>query len=323
MDFLPAYTYLTEAEWQAKITAAEKILLSCTMCPRNCKVDRVANQKGYCQSGFLPEIALITIHHGEEPVISGKNGTGNIFLAHCNLQCIFCQNHQISNSANNRFTLYTAEQLAEEMVQLQNKGVHNIGLVSPSHFALQLIPVIKLATQKGLKIPLVYNSNGYDSVEALALLEGIIDIYLPDCKYGSDSCGSISNVKDYFTQSQAAIREMYRQVGKRLLVENDTALRGLIIRHLVLPDNLAETRLVMEFIAKELSPGLHISLMSQYYPTHQAAKFSQLNRKITPDEYQSAMQICSDLGLDNGWFQMSESSDCYRPDFNNPELPFI
>lgn len=323
MDFLPAYTYLTEAEWQAKISAAEKILSSCTMCPRNCNVNRLADQKGYCQSGLQPEIALITIHHGEEPVISGKNGTGNIFFAHCNLQCIFCQNHQISSPHNSVYTSYSAEELADAMIEMQKKGVHNIGLVSASHLALQLIPVVKLAAQKGLRIPLVYNSNGYDSITTLALLEGIIDIYLPDCKYGSDSCGSISNVKDYFTQSQLAIREMYRQLGKRLLIEYDTALRGLIIRHLVLPDNLAETQLVMEFIANELSPDLHISLMSQYYPTHQAENNNHLNRKITPDEYQSAMQICSDLGLDNGWFQMSESSDCYRPDFNNPELPFI
>jgi len=322
MDFLPAYTYLTEAEWQAKISVAEKILSSCTMCPRNCKVNRLAGQKGYCQSGLQPEIALITIHHGEEPVISGKSGTGNIFFAHCNLQCSFCQNHQISSPRNSAFTSYSAEELADAMIEMQKKGVHSIGLVSPTHFALQLIAAIRLAAGKGLKIPLVYNSNGYDSVSTLALLEGIIDIYLPDCKYGSDQAGGLSNAEDYFTQGKRAISEMYRQVGKRLLIENETAVRGLIIRHLVLPDNLASTLQVMEFISTELSPDLHISLMSQYYPAHKAALNHQLNRKITGEEYQSTIQICQDLGMENGWFQTAESSDCYRPDFSDQEQPF-
>lgn len=318
MDFQPAYKYLTSDDWQNRLSMSKSILSTCSMCPRKCGVNRLIDEKGLCNSGYLPEISCITTHFGEEPVISGKKGTGNIFFSHCNLNCIYCQNYEISQNLDNRLNrIFSTDELADKMLELQNQGVHNIGLVSPTHFALQLLPAIKLASDKGLKIPIVYNSNGYDSVETLRLFEGVIDIYLPDLKYGSDVNGNFSGVTNYFTKAKAAISEMYRQLGNNLYLENEIAVRGLIIRHLVLPNNIAETRNVFEFIAENLSSKIHISLMSQYYPARLAKEYEKLNRTLTDAEYTKAAAYYDEFHFENGWLQSADSNQSYRPEFSD------
>jgi putative pyruvate formate lyase activating enzyme len=308
-----------------RVNSVLSVLERCTCCPRNCGVDRKNGEYGICQSLELPIVSSYTAHHGEEPVLSGTRGAGNIFFGNCNLRCMFCQNHEISQNwkvENNNQITY--ERLAAIMIDLQNRDCHNIGLVSPTHFSAQILKSIYMATQQGLHLPIIYNSNGYDSVEILKLYEDVVDIYLPDFKYGNDTYAKkYSRVDNYFECTGAAIKEMFNQVGDELVYEEGVVVRGLIIRHLVLPNGLAETEKVLKFIAEELSPKVHISLMSQYYPANKANTEPLLSRSLRISEYEKAIELMDKYGLHNGWIQEMESTDSYRPQFNQDrENPF-
>ena len=326
MSFIPSYIKLLESgEFDRRVKIAEEILRSCTSCPRECLVDRTNGELGICQSRDLPVVSSYTPHFGEEPVLSGTRGAGNIFFGNCNLRCVFCQNYVISQNykveSKNEVSI---ERLAGIMLELQDRGCHNIGLVSPTHFSASILKGIKLAAEKGLRLPVIYNTNGYDSVEMLKLYDGVIDIYLPDFKWGEDETGRMySKVKDYFQRAKLAIKEMYRQTGSNLTIEDDVVVRGLIIRHLVMPNGLAESEKVFEYIANELDPGIHISLMAQYYPTNKAHTDILIDRKITYTEYARSLELLNKYGLENGWVQEMESNESYRPYFEETrENPF-
>lgn len=279
---------------------------------------------GTCQSGDQTIVSSYTLHFGEEPVLSGTNGAGNIFFGNCNLRCDCCQNFVISQNPKEEIKNgVSVERLAEIMLELQNKNCHNIGLVSPTHFAVPILKSIKLASDKGLNIPIIYNTNGYDSIEILNLYKDVIDIYLPDFKYGNNEYGRrYSKVPDYFDNAKLAIKEMYEQVGGELVYEDGVVVRGIIIRHLVLPNGLAESEEVFRFVA-ELDPKIHISLMAQYYPTNRASKSILLNRKISETEYVRVLALLEKYGLENGWIQEMESHEFYRPNFDDDrEDPF-
>ena len=318
MTFSPSYKKISEEEFAKRLIQAEEILKSCISCPRNCFVDRTNGELGTCQSGDQPIVSSYTLHFGEEPVLSGTNGAGNIFFGNCNLRCDYCQNFEISQSpAEEKLNEVSVEKLAEIMLELQNKNCHNIGLVSPTHFAVPILKSIMIASERGLSIPIIYNSNGYDSVEVLKLYKDVIDIYLPDFKYGNNDYGRrYSKAPDYFDKVKLAIKEMYHQIGSELVYENEVVVRGLIVRHLVLPNGLAETEEVFKFISRELDPKIHISVMAQYYPTNRASKNILLNRKITETEYARVLELMEKYGLENGWVQDMESNDFYRPAFN-------
>jgi putative pyruvate formate lyase activating enzyme len=319
MIFIPSYLEsLKSGELLNRAERAYSNLLSCTSCPRDCNVNRINGELGICTSGYLPIVSSYTAHFGEEPVLSGTNGAGNIFFGNCNLKCIYCQNFEISQNPNNeKLNEVTHEQLAEIMLELQNRNCHNIGFVSPTHFSTSILKSIYLAAQKGLHLPIIYNTNGYDSVEILKLYDGVVDIYLPDFKYGnSEYAKKYSLVDNYFEKTKEAIKEMFRQVGDELVYDDDVVVRGLIIRHLLLPNDLSETEKVFKFISEELSPNIHVSLMSQYYPTNKASKEILLDRHIRNSEYERALEILDGYGLHNGWIQEMESSSNYRPYFN-------
>lgn len=326
MSFVPSYKRLYAAgELKIRADQAEAHLVSCDCCPRKCFTNRKKEKLGTCLSGYLPVVSSYTPHFGEEPVLSGTKGAGNIFLGNCNLKCVFCQNYEISqNWKVEKSNTVEFEELADIMIDLQNQGCHNIGLVSPTHFSGQILNSIEIAAGKGLNLPIIYNTNGYDSVRMIQLYKDVIDIYLPDLKYGNDEYGkTYSKADEYFTYARKAITEMYSQVGDQLVYENDVVVRGLIIRHLVLPNDLSETEEVFKFISRELSPEIHISLMSQYYPVHKAEKDILINRKLRVREYEKAVELMYKYGLKNGWIQEMESPDSYRPEFNGDRLnPF-
>ena len=318
MSFTSSYKKISKEDFAERISQADEILKSCTSCPRNCLVDRTNGEFGTCQSRDLPIISSYTPHYGEEPVLSGINGAGNIFFGNCNLRCDYCQNFVISQNPEAEIrNEVSIERLVEIMLDLQNKKCHNIGLVSPTHFATPILKSIKLAIDSGLNLPIIYNSNGYDSVEILKLYKDVIDIYLPDLKYGNNDYGRhYSKAPDYFDKAKLAIREMYDQVGSELVNENGIVVRGLIIRHLVLPNDLSETEKVFKFISTELDPKIHISVMAQYYPTNRASRNILMNRKITQTEYGRVLDLLDKYGLENGWVQEMESNDFYRPNFD-------
>lgn len=326
MEFIPSYIkLLNNDKLKERAEKAYANLTSCTSCPRDCKVNRIENELGICTSGSLPIVSAYTPHFGEEPVLSGTNGAGNIFFGNCNLKCIYCQNFEISqNPKYEKRNEVTHQKLADIMIELQNKNVHNIGLVSPTHFSATILKSIYLAALKGLRLPIIYNTNGYDSVEILKLYDGVVDIYLPDFKYGSSEYAKkYSLVDNYFEKTKTAIKEMYRQVGDELIYNGDVVVRGLIIRHLILPNDLSETEKVFEFIAEELSPNVHISLMSQYYPTNKAYKDILIDRTLRNSEYEKAIQLLEKYGLHNGWIQEMESAHNYKPHFNEDRInPF-
>lgn len=320
MIFIPSYIKLLHnGELLNRAEKAYASLKSCTSCPRDCKANRIENELGVCTSGHLPVVSSYTPHFGEEPVLSDTKGAGNIFFGNCNLKCIYCQNFEISqNPKDERNNEVTQERLADIMIELQNINVHNIGLVSPTHFSATILKSIHLAAQKGLKLPIIYNTNGYDSVEMLKLYDGVVDVYLPDFKYGnSEDAKKYSLVDNYFEKTKLAIKEMLRQVGDELVYNGDVVVRGLIIRHLILPNDLSETEKVFKFITEELSPNVHISLMSQYYPANKASKEILLDRPIRNSEYEKALELLDKYGLHNGWIQELESANNYKPHFND------
>jgi len=326
MNFIPSYIKLLQnGELYQRAELAYNNLNSCTSCPRDCKVDRKNGELGICASGHLPIVSSYTPHFGEEPVLSGTRGAGNIFFGNCNLKCVYCQNFEISqNPKAEKNNEVSHNRLAEIMIELQNKNCHNIGLVSPTHFSATILKSIYLAAENGLNLPIIYNTNGYDSVEMLKLYDGVVDIYLPDFKYGSSEYAKkYSLVDNYFEKTKEAIKEMFRQVGDELVYDGDVVVRGLIIRHLILPNDLSETEKVFKFISEELSVNVHISLMSQYYPTNKAYKDILINRALRDSEYERALDLLDKYGLQNGWSQEMESAETYRPEFNADRInPF-
>jgi len=326
MKFIPSYIKLLHSgELYKHAEKAYENLSSCTSCPRDCNVDRINSEYGICTSGHLPIVSSYIPHFGEEPVLSGTKGAGNIFFGNCNLKCIYCQNFEISqNPKSEKHHEVNHDRLAEIMIELQNKECHNIGLVSPTHFSATILKSIYIAAEKGLKLPIIYNTNGYDSVEMLKLYDGVADIYLPDFKYGnSEYAKTYSLVDNYFEKTKEAIKEMFRQVGDELIYDGDVVVRGMIIRHLILPNDLSDTEKIFKFIAEELSPKIHISLMSQYYPINKAYKDILIDRALRVSEYEKALNLLDKYGLHNGWIQELESSNTYLPNFNeNRANPF-
>jgi putative pyruvate formate lyase activating enzyme len=314
---------------QQRVAKLESMLERCTVCPRDCFNNRLQDEIAACYSGRLPIVSSYTAHFGEEPALVGTNGAGNIFFGNCNLRCVYCQNFQISQTHKEQIkNEVTHERLAEIMLELQSKGCHNINFVSPTHFAPQMARSILLAAEAGLALPIVYNTNAYDSVTVLQLLEGIVDIYLPDLKYAEDEAGyKFSKVGGYKEHARRAIAEMYRQMGDELIVNEDGLLRrGLVIRLLVLPNDVGGIRESLEWIKDELSPRVAVSLMAQYYPTHQAATSKRqvlLSRRITETEWLRALTALDEMGMEEGWMQEFDGAAYYyRPDFDNREIPF-
>jgi putative pyruvate formate lyase activating enzyme len=295
--FIPSYINLYKTgELKKRIKRAEEILKNCTLCPRKCKVDRTKNEKGYCKSGYLPRVSSFNPHFGEEAPLVGKNGSGTIFFSGCNLLCVFCQNYEISHL--NEGEEVTFENLAKMMLYLQNIGCHNINFVTPTHFILPILKSLEIAISSGFSLPIVYNCGGYENLETLKLLEGVVDIYMPDIKYSDSSVSKeYSNAEDYFEVAKKAVKEMHRQVGDLLINSQGIAERGLLIRHLVLPQNRAGTKEIMKFIAEEISPYTYINIMDQYYPCYLASKFPQINRRITSEEYKQAIETALSFGL--------------------------
>ncbi len=322
-------TLLAENKLEERVLEFEKLLAACTVCPKNCGNDRLNDEIAACYSGRLPIVSSYTPHFGEEPCLTGTRGAGNIFFGNCNLRCVYCQNYQISqNWKIERKNEVTHERLAEMMLELHERGCHNIGFVSPTHFAPQMARAILIAAQNGLRLPIVYNTNAYDSVEVLRLLEGIVDIYLPDLKYADSDYGfQYSKVRDYSLHARAAIKEMHRQMGDELVFdENGLLKRGLLIRLLVLPNDIAGIDESLRWIRDELGPKTAISLMSQYYATNKAesdARYILLSRGISWAEWGNAVSIFEKLGFSEGFMQMYErASHYYRPDFADKVTPF-
>jgi len=314
---------------ERRVVELERLLERCTVCPRDCLNNRLKDEIAACYSGRLPIVSSYTAHFGEEPPLVGTRGAGNIFFGNCNLRCVYCQNYQISQTHKEQIkNQVTHERLAEMMLELQSHGCHNINFVSPTHFAPQMARAILLAAEQGLQLPIVYNTNAYDSVEVLQLLDGIVDVYLPDLKYASDEAGYLySKVRSYKEYSRRALREMYRQTGDELVFDETGLLRrGLVIRLLVLPNDVAEVRESLEWIKDELSARVAISLMAQYYPTHQAetnARYVLLSRRIRELEWLKAASALEEVGMEEGWVQEYDgASFYYRPDFNEQQRPF-
>lgn len=300
-------------------TGPLKELENCALCPRNCHANRLTGRTGYCKSGSGFSIASICIHMGEEPAISGSDGICNIFFSNCNLQCIYCQNQQISDNRISRSGYHM--ELGEVITQITailDRGINRVGFVSPSHFIPQMKVIINIIHSMGYKPVWVYNTNGYDKAETLRKLEGIIDVYLPDFKYMDPELSwQYSGAHDYPEYASQALREMYRQKGSVLITDDhDTAESGIIVRHLVLPGQVSNSLRVLKFLAEEISPRIHVSLMAQYFPTKKVANHPQLGHIVVAHEYRQVVEEMEKLGMFNGWVQEFESSDFYRPDFD-------
>ena len=320
----PYLSLFKSGELTKRAAMLEARLADCDICPHNCHKNRIAGETGFCGSGALPIVVSVCPHHGEEPPLSGTRGSGTIFFGNCNMRCVYCQNFQISqNPKAMRGTEIHSRTLAQHMIDLQEQGCHNINFVSPSHFVPQIVRAVAEAVPLGLHIPLIYNTGGYDCVETLKMLDGIIDIYLPDIRYASNAVAwRYSRVRDYTANNRAAIKDMYRQVGNLVMDERGIAQRGLIVRHLVLPEKLAGSEVSLAWLAKEISPGVALSVMAQYYPAHRACGYSPLDRRINEKEYDEVIALLTKLNIDNGWVQDLESSDNYRPDFEKEGHPF-
>ena len=290
-------------------------LEKCKICPHNCGVNRLNGNIGRCKSNGNIKLAMASIHNFEEPCISGENGSGTVFFSNCNMNCVFCQNYKISQQGLGREI--SIEELAEIFIDEQNKNAENINLVTPTMYVYHIIEAIKIAKNKGLKIPIVYNSNGYENVETIKKLDGYIDIYLPDLKYYDDDLAfKYSGVKNYFENATSAIKEMYNQVGSPVLDENGMMKKGLIIRHLVLPNNIQNSRDVLKWINDNIDKNVFVSVMAQYFPTNKAKDFPEINRKLTKEEYEEIENDLYSLDLDNGYIQeLGEHEEEYVPDF--------
>ena len=300
-NFTPRYVRLQEnGQLQERVEALMQLLEPCRVCPHNCHVNRLSGEIGTCKAGAQPEVSSALAHFGEEEPLVGRHGSGTIFLTHCNLRCAFCQNDDISQGGSGRKV--ETDTLAHLMVSLQKNGCHNINFVTPTHFTPQIVAALPRAIELGLRLPLVYNCGGYESVETLKLLDGIIDIYMPDAKFADAHWSQkFCNAPDYFEVMTAALKEMHRQVGVLKVDETGLAYEGLLIRHLVMPNGVAGTRTILSFIAEELSRDSYVNVMSQYRPCHRAMDFPEISRRISYDEYEQAVAIAREVGLYRGF----------------------
>jgi putative pyruvate formate lyase activating enzyme len=297
-DTEPGYRALVRSgELARRVDEARRHLADCDLCARYCRVNRIEGIRGaVCRTGARAVVNSYGPHHGEEDPLRGRGGSGTVFFSRCNLRCVFCQNWEISWKGEGRER--SPQELAGMMLALQQAGCHNINFVSPSHVVAQILEAVLIAAERGLRLPLVYNTGGYDSAEALALLDGVIDIYMPDMKYGdSDLAHRYSHVRDYVAVNRAAVREMHRQVGDLVIDEAGIARRGLLVRHLVLPDRIAGTEAVLAFLGGEISPDTYLNLMDQYRPCHRAGEATGLDRRLAPSEYREAVAIARACGL--------------------------
>ena len=299
--YQPAYISLYEkGELKKRVDALREILKECRLCPRECKVNRLEGKRGYCRARADLVISSAFPHFGEEPPLVGYHGSGTIFLTHCNLRCIFCQNYDISHLGEGQ-RISTSE-LAQYMIGLQNRGCHNINLVTPTHYVPQIVAALPEAIELGLRIPLVYNCGGYESVEVIRLLDGIIDIYMPDAKFSQEEkAARYCNAPDYPQVLKDVLLEMHRQVGDLMLDERGIAYRGLLIRHLVMPNKVAGTKEIMSFIAHKLSIHTYVNVMDQYRPLYKAQEYPEIDRRITYGEYVEAIKIAKAEGLYRGF----------------------
>ena len=290
-----------------------ELLQKCEICPHKCKIDRTKNQVGRCKSKDTVKVALASIHNFEEPCISGRNGSGTVFFSNCNLSCEFCQNYEISQQGLGKEI--SIERLAEIFIEQQLRGADNINLVSPTSYAVQIIEAIKIAKNNGLKIPIIYNTNGYENIETLKLLEGYIDIYLPDLKYAeNDLAKKYSKIENYFEIATSAIKEMYRQVGENEYDESGIIKKGIIIRHLILPNHTENSKKVLKWIAENMPKNITVSVMAQYFPTYKAKEIKDINRKITKYKNQKIENYLYSLDLENGYIQeMGNNEEIYVP----------
>lgn len=290
----------------------QKYLEKCTICPHECKVNRNNGQVGRCKSKNTVKIALYSTHNFEEPCISGKKGSGTVFFSNCNLNCVFCQNYEISQQGKGKEI--SAQRLAEIFLEQQKKDVENINLVTPTSYVLQIIEAIKIARNKGLKLPIVYNTNGYEKIETLKLLEGYIDIYLPDFKYSNNLLAKrLSKIDNYYEIATEALKEMYRQVGKPVFDEKGIMQKGMIIRHLILPNHIINSKRVLKWINDNM-PDVYVSIMAQYFSTYNAKEIDDINRKLTLKEYKEVENFLYTLNLDNGFIQeLGEHEEEYVP----------
>jgi len=298
----PSYLHLSSQDWDKRITTLDTLARSCRLCPRQCGIDRFSGEKGFCKAPDIPVISSIFPHHGEEPPLSGTGGSGTVFFSHCTLGCLFCQNFQISHEFEGR--RYRIEELADAMVKLQDDGCHNINLVTATHFLPWIVRALKAAVAKGLSIPIVYNCGGYELASVMTLLKDMVDIFLPDMKYGNDEhAKKYSNAGDYVAVNQATVREMYRQVGPLRLDSEGIYYRGLCVRHLVLPHGLANSEKILEYLKRTFDPhDISISLMAQYRPLYKASAFPELCDPIEADDYETIKQAfqTADFG---GYYQ--------------------
>ncbi len=319
----PYIELYNSGELEERAKRLERRLALCDICPRNCRVNRLEGELGYCHSGKEPIVASYCDHHGEEPPVSGSRGSGTIFFGNCNLRCVFCQNHQISQDWQaQECNRVSVNDLADFMLKLQEKSCHNINLVSPSHFVPQFVSALNLAIPRGLKIPIVYNTNSYDSPDTLRELNGIISIYLPDLKYADDeNAKRYSDAAGYSRHARTAIKEMFNQAGGLVTGAGGIAVRGVLVRHLVLPGNIAGTRQCLAWLANEVSNEVGLSLMSQYHPCHRAFKYPELTGIVEAGEYVKALRQVKELGFKKTYIQGLGSPRVYLPDFNK-EKPF-
>lgn len=289
-----------------------KILEKCAICPHNCGINRLNNQIGRCKSKDTVKVALYSTHNFEEPCISGKKGSGTVFFSNCNMNCVFCQNYEISQQGKGKEI--SIEELADIFIKQQEKDVENINLVTPTSYVPQIIEAIKIARKNGLKLPIVYNTNGYEKVETLKMLEGYVDIYLPYFKYSDDDLGKrLSKVDNYFEIVTEALKEMYRQTGKAVFNGEGIMQKGMIIRHLVLPNHILNSRRVLKWINENMH-DVYVSVMAQYFPTYKAKEIDDINRKLTKEEYEQIENYLYRLDLENGYIQeLGEHEEEYVP----------
>jgi putative pyruvate formate lyase activating enzyme len=292
------------------------MLSNCTLCPRNCQIDRLNGEMGYCKCKADVKVSLVSLHHFEEPCISGANGSGTVFFSSCNLNCVFCQNYQISHEGKGKDI--SIERLSEIFIEQQNNGAHNINLVTPTHYVPQIIEALKLSKDNGLNIPILYNTNGYENVDTIKALKGYVDVYLPDLKYFNDKYAiKYSNAPNYFKHASQAIIEMVNQVGEPLFNEDGLIVKGVIIRHLMLPGLLFDSKKIIDFIYTTFKDKVFVSIMNQYIPMYDAVKYSEINKPLSPRHYESLIDYCLSLGITNGFIQEegTDSKD-FIPDFN-------
>lgn len=291
------------------------MLEQCKLCPHNCKVNRLNDETGRCKCTDKIKIALVSLHKYEEPCISGTNGSGTVFFSNCNLNCIFCQNYEISHLGKGREI--SVNELAKIFIEQQEKGAHNINLVTPTMYVVQIIEAIKIAKKNGLTIPIVYNTNSYENIETIKMLNGFIDVYLPDLKYYSDELAKkYSKANNYFENATKAIQEMYKQVGSPEFDENGIIKKGVIIRHLVLPNYIQNSKNILKWIKEKMGDDVYVSVMAQYFPSYKAKDDDKINRKLNAREYRTIEEYMYTLDLKNGYIQdLEENEEQYVPNF--------